>query len=107
MKRMSVSVVLAAVISLTALSLIAAQPDQRESPSGFLSSLHNGQAIALKDLGTSFEITVFPNGPDPLGFEVMEVGRDFVAVWDVTGIRVIRIPVYSIKSITVLKVGRK
>jgi hypothetical protein len=95
------------VVSAIAVALIAAQPERPEPSSGFLSPLHKGQAIALKDLGTAYEITVFANGPAPLGFEVVDFGRDFVVLRDVTGIREERIPAFAIKSITTLTIGVK
>jgi hypothetical protein len=94
-----------ATVSALALTLLAAQPEAKEPPSGFLGYLQKGQAVGLKDLGSAFEITVFPNGPAPLGYEVVEVGRDFVVLQDITKIQEVRIPVYSVKSITTLKVG--
>jgi hypothetical protein len=107
MKRPSIYAASVAIVSIIALSLFAAQPDQKEPPTGVFAGLHKGEPIALKELVSCFEITVFPDGPETLGFEVVEVGHDFVAVRDASGIREVRIPVYAIKSITVMRVGGK
>ena len=105
MKRPSF-VVFLATVSMLALTLIAAQPENKEPPSAFLGYLKKGQAVGLKDLGTAYEITVFQNGQAPLGYEVVEVGRDYVVLRDITEIQEVRIPIYAVKSITTLKVGR-
>ena len=94
-----------AIVSALALTLIAAQPENKEPPSGFFGYLKKGQAVGLKDLGPAYEITVFSNGQAPLGYEVVEVGRDFLVLQDITGIQEVRIPIYAVKSITTLKVG--
>ena len=94
-----------AIVSALALTLIAAQPEAKEPPSGFLGCLQKGEAVGLKDLGPAYEITVFSNGQAPLGYEVVEVGREFVVLKDITEIQEVRIPIYSVKSITTLKVG--
>ena len=107
MQRPAISVVSFIVVAVLALSFVAAHPDQKEPQTSLLSSLQKGQTIVLKDLGTTFEIIVFPNGPVPLGFEVTEIGTDFVAVKDVTGTREVRSPVYSIRAITTMKIGGK
>lgn len=45
------------------------------------------------------------NGPERLGHKVVEVARDFVVVKDIAGINAIHIPIYSVSSVTVTKIG--
>jgi hypothetical protein len=67
--------------------------------------LHAGQPITLKASESGYEINLLQNGPDVLGHKVVEVARDFVVVEDITGITAIHIPIYSIKSVLITKVG--
>ena len=46
------------------------------------------------------------NGPEVLAHKVVEVGSDFVVIEDIAGIQQLRIPVYSIKSIGITKIGK-
>lgn len=73
---------------------------------GVLSVLNVGQPITLKASESGYEINMLQNGPDVLGHKVVEVARDFVVVVeDITGITAIHIPIYSVKSVTVTKIG--
>ena len=69
--------------------------------------LHVGQLITLKASESGYEINLLKNGPEVLGHKVVEVARDFVVVEDITGITAIHIPIYSVRSITVTKIGGK
>jgi hypothetical protein len=65
-----------------------------------------GQAVNVKDAGGRYEIGVFANGPEPLGYKVVDVGPDFVVVQDISQVNELRIPIYSIKVVSVLKIAR-
>ena len=41
------------------------------------------------------------------GFKVMEIGADYVVIQDVAGVTESRIPLWSIKAITRLKVPKR
>ena len=103
MSRIVIVTGLLAVIS--ALS-VAATPQRQESQRCMLSDFKVGQALLLKDLGTSYEITILLGQESPLGHTVVEVECDFVTLRDITGLRETRIPIYSLKSIVTLKVER-
>lgn len=72
---------------------------------GVLSVLRAGQPISLKDTGTGYELSILTNGPEILGHKVVEVFSDSVVVEDVAGVQQARIPIYAIKSVTVVKIG--
>lgn len=64
--------------------------------------------ISLSDKDGGYEIGIFTKGPELLGYKVIEVGADYLVLEDVSGIKELRIPVYSIKSVatTKLPVGK-
>ena len=74
---------------------------------GFLSILKEGQSVMLKEVAGRFEISMFEDGPELLSHKVTEIGTDYVTVEDIGGLIETRLPVYSIKSIVLLKVPQK
>lgn len=72
---------------------------------GVLSVLQAGQAVSLKDTGNGYEIGFLQGGPGILGHKVVEVLGDGVVIEDVAGVNQTRIPIYSIKSVLITKVG--
>ena len=75
------------------------------SGSGVLSVLAKGQPVNLKDAAGRYTITILPKGPDTLPYKISEIGQDYVVVQDSVGITELRIPLWSIKEVQVLKVG--
>ena len=73
----------------------------------FLDHLRPGQAVSLTDKDGRYEIGAFPPGIQPLGQNVIEVGQDYVVLRDLMGITDTIIPIYSIKSIKVIRIGGK
>jgi len=73
---------------------------------GVLSVLHAGQSVNLADADGGYKLNLFQGGPEVLGHKVVEVGADFVVIEDIAGIQQLRIPVYSIKSVGITKVGK-
>ena len=74
---------------------------------GFLSILKEGQSVMLKEVAGRFEISMFEDGPELLSHKVTEIGTDYVTVEDIGGLIETRLPVYSIKSIVLLKIPQK
>ena len=74
---------------------------------GFLSILKEGQSVMLKEVAGRFEISMFEDGPELLSHKVTEIGTDYVTVEDIGGLIETRLPVYSIKSIALLKMPQK
>ena len=105
MRRVAICLAIVGVIVIgTSLAFSQRGPERGE---GVLSVLTKGQAVNVNETAGRYEIGIFSNGPEMLGYNVVEVGRDYVIVEDVTHVREVRIPIYSIKAVTVLKVGRK
>lgn len=100
MPRSIIAVLLCATLALACLSPVA--NGQEKARKGFLSVLKEGQAILVKEVAGRYEITVMEGG-----HKIIEVGPDYVVIADITGVTEIRIPTYSIKSITRIKVNRK
>ena len=100
MPRSIIAVLLCATLALACLS--PAANGQEKGRKSFLSVLKEGQAVVLKEAAGRFEITLMEGG-----HRVIEIGPDYVVVEDIAGVTEIRISVYSIKSITRIKVNRK
>ena len=106
MRRIAICLAIVGVIILGT-SLAFSQRGPERGGEGVLSVLTKGQAVNVNETAGRYEIGIFSNGPEMLGYNVVEVGRDYVIVEDVAHVREVRIPIYSIKAVTVLKVGRK
>ena len=52
------------------------------------------------------EIGVFEDSPGPLGHKLVEVGHDYVVVRDIANVMTTRIPIYSIKSVTIVTIPK-
>lgn len=70
-----------------------------------LAPLEKGSKVAIKEAAGRFEINVVPGMAE--GHTVAEVGGDFVVLVDPSGVTETRIPIYSIKAITVTRVPKK
>lgn len=57
-----------------------------------------GGTVGLKDLGDSYQLTVWSEDL-PQSHKVVEIGQDFVVLQDVAEVTKITIPMYSIKSV--------
>jgi len=73
----------------------------------FFSVLKKDQKIALKEIPQGYQITIFKNfGVDMAPYKVVEIGDNYIVVEDAIGVNEIRIPIYSIKSITTVKLPK-
>ena len=106
MRRVAICLAIVGVIVLGT-SIAFSQRGPVQGGDGVLSVLTKGQAVNVNEAAGRYEIGIFTNGPEMLGYTVVEVGRDYVIVEDVAHVRELRIPIYSVKVVTVLKVGRK
>ena len=91
-------------ISAVCLVLFAAfglAPGPKE---GVLSVLKPGMPISLSDKDGGYEIGIFTKGPELLGYKVVEIAADYLVLEDISGIKELRIPVYSIKSVVTMKI---
>ena len=78
-------------------------PSAQQQAPGVLSVLSKDQPVNVRDAGGRYEISVLPNGPQILGHKVIEVGQDFVVVQDIVGVTETRIPIWSIKAVTIIR----
>ena len=67
-----------------------------------LGVLSKGQAVTVKEVGGRYEIGVMPS-VEMLGYTVVEVGQDYVVVEDIAHVNELRIPIFSIKAVSILK----
>lgn len=100
MPRSFIAVLVCATLALTC--LLPEASGQEKVRKGFLSVLKEGQAVVLKESAGRYELTLMEGG-----HKVIEIGTDYVVVEDLAGVTETRISVYSIKSITRIKVNRK
>lgn len=100
MPRSIIAVLLCVAVVLGCLS--PETSGQEKGRKSFLSVLKEGQAVVLKEAAGRYEITLMEGA-----HKVIEVGPDYVVVEDLAGVTETRIPVYSIKSITRMKVSKR
>ena len=93
-------------LSLMVVALVAAAaPKADNKPTGIFAPLEIGTKVSLKEAAGNYEIGVMPG--IGLGYKVIEVGPDFVVLEDATGVTEKRIPIYSIRSVTITRLLRK
>ena len=106
MRRIAVCLAVVAVIILgTSIAFSERGPEQGRE--GVLSVLTKGQAVSVTEAAGRYEIGIFQNGPAMLGYNVVEVGSDYVIVEDIAHVKELRIPIYSVKAVSILKAGRQ
>lgn len=94
----------AAGVLLLVLATAAAGP-RDDKGGGVFAPLEEGQQVVLKEVGDRYQITVVPGVE--AGHKVVEVGTDYVVLLDPAGVNEIRIPIYSVKSVTIMRLPRK
>lgn len=100
--RISVAALLLLVLgTFVTLTLPVAGHGEDKPSKGVLSALKEGQSVSLKEVAGRYDITLMPDVK--LGNTVKEVGSDYPVVQDAVGLTETRIPVYSIKSIAIVK----
>jgi hypothetical protein len=100
------AIIASTITALLALGIFSASGQAPTQFRGALSILQPGQPITIKEANSRYEISIFDNGPELLGHKVVEVGTDYLVVQDVAGISETRIPIFSVKSVVTLKVGK-
>ena len=100
MNRSTFSLVLVTVVAVWIVSASGQAPVKQE---GFLSAFKTDQPVILKEVAGRFEISLMNDALEPLTHTVISVEHDFLIVEDIAAVSEIRIPVFSIKSITTLK----
>lgn len=70
----------------------------------FFSILKKDQKVGLQETPNGYHIKVFKNfAVEPSLYKVIEIGADYIVIEDAISVNEIRIPIYSIKSITTVK----
>ena len=100
-------VCLAAVAAIILGTSIAFSQRAERGRQGVLSVLTEGQAVSVSEVAGRYEISIFSNGPQMMGYNVIEAGQDYVILEDIAHVRESRVPIYSVKAVTVLKLGGK
>lgn len=96
---MKVSIPVVAAIGVLLLGLAAAAPKD-DKPRGIFAPLEKGTKVNVKETAQGFEIGLLPGGE---GYTVKEVAQDFVVVEDIVKVSEIRIPIYSVKAVKILR----
>ncbi len=92
-------IVLVALILVSCFFLFSSPSEsQDKKPKGFLSILKEGQSIVLKESAGRYEINLMEGT-----HKIIEIGPDYIVVEDIAGLIENRIPIYSIKTITKVK----
>jgi hypothetical protein len=89
----------AGLVLAVGVASVARSEGDGAKPATILSYLKVGQSCTLKDSVGGYEIGTFTQ-PIAGPYKIVMVGADHVAMQDLAGLQEIRIPVYSIKSIT-------
>lgn len=106
-RSLLIAVGLLAVMVLIFLSqsrFASAQSNQGSGTSLF-SRLRPGQQVSIKDHGNCFSLTTYQGDLGPAGHVVVDVAADHVVVRDAVGLTEKAIPVYSVKSLTEMRLG--
>ncbi len=85
--------------------LVAGAEPKQEKTAGVFAPLVKGKTVALKEVAGRYEISVIPKVE--LGHKVVEVGPEFLVLEDIAGTTETRIPVYSVRAVTVLRQPKK
>src|SRR5271154_5934945 len=97
----------ATITILLALCIVVASGQAPAQPPGVLSVLHVDQQVNLNATSGGYEIGLFENGPDQLGHKVVEIGADYVVVKDIANVTTTRIPIYSVKAVTIMTIPKR
>lgn len=104
MQRLTICLAVCAAAWLGAAWAGSADPPPRGD--GVLSVLIPGQTVAVKDVGGRYEIGLLSNMPQVQAYRVHKVGADFVVLRDLVEVNELRVPITSIKVVTVLNLPR-
>ncbi|MGE3406439.1 MAG: hypothetical protein AB7I37_06450 [Pirellulales bacterium] len=99
-------IVLLLIVAATGAYTVTAHAPAEKQPT-FLSALKEGQHVSLKQDAGRYEISTVEGVAAVQGYKVMEIGADYVVIQDVAGVTESRIPLWSIKAITRLKVPKR
>jgi hypothetical protein len=91
------------VCVLVSISFVKYKP-----PEHIFGDLQIGQKVTLKEMGGGYEIHVIENLPPVAqGFKITKIQNDLIILEDVAGITEVRIPIYAVKSVKVVRLPNK
>ncbi len=99
--------IVAARSVITAAPPIEVEKNEPSPKTTFLEHLKPGRAVSLTEKDGRYEIGLYPETFRPLGHTVIAIGKDYIVLRDLANITDSILPVYSVKVITVLRVGGK
>ena len=91
-----------AVLLTMALGATSRSNNDAKGGRGVFATLKVGQPVNLKDTGAGYEISTFDNDA-PLGYTVVEIDNDYLAVQDIAKVTVTRVPIYAVKSVSQIR----
>ena len=113
-RKSSIVLALAAVVVISASivfrsSGLCAIASEKEAPAkaSFLDRLKLGESVDVEERNGRYYFTLLPQNIRPLKHTIIDVGSDYVTVRDLVGITDTIIPIYSVASIKVLRIGDK
>jgi len=83
---------------------VSQRPDG--NPTGPFGPLKVGDKVVMREKGGRYEFTQLLAQPEAFSHRVVEMGKDFVCVEDMTAFHRIWIPVTSVQSVTRVQFGR-
>lgn len=101
-RKTSVAAVVVAFVMTAHLAFSYSQ-DREPERKGVLSVLRVGQSVILKEIGDRYEVSFLEREVGVLGHKVVAVGQDWIVVQDLVGAIETRIPIWSIRAVTVIK----
>jgi hypothetical protein len=105
-KRLPVAL-LAVLILAISMIVVGSQAEDHPTKTTFLEWLKPGHPVSLEEKQGRYQLGLYPENIRPLSHSVVEVGRDYVVLRDFPGVTDTVIPVYSIASIKILRIGGK
>ena len=109
LKRKMICLMILLVTAALALWSIcgAAAPPAEKKAATFLDHIKPGQMVSLQEKDGRYELTILPPEFRPLIHTVIEVGQDYITLRDLANITDSVLPIYSIKSIKIIRVPGK
>ena len=90
------------ILSVSVIAFDSHSAQEVKGNDGVFAPLKVGTSVILKQVSGKYEITVLPVVNS--GYVVTELGNDYIAIEDISGVRETRIPIYAITSVNILKV---
>jgi hypothetical protein len=77
----------------------------RQEKRSVLSVLRRGLPVTIREVAGRYEVGIVEGLNEPLPHEIANVGHDYVVVADLLGLKRTLIPIWSLASITIVKIN--